>query len=224
MARHNTANIEDRVGLLQSVSFCAELPEAALAALAAIAVPIERPGGSFIQFEGDPAEAMYVLIDGRVKIARIGSNGREQVLNVIQPGGHFNTVPMFDGGPCPANAEALTDVTLLALPRDAMRRVVEQHPPLALALLKEFTGRLRHLVNLVDELALHTVQGRMAGLLLDQAEASERGEAAPPLTQAEMAARLGTVREMVGRTLKSFEALGLIRLDRGQITILDRTG
>ncbi len=167
---------------------------------------------------------MYVVAQGRVKIARIGANGREQVLNVIPPGGHFNTVPMFDGGACPANAEALTDVELLALPRDALLPVVGQHPPLALALLKEFTGRLRHLVNLVDELALHTVQGRLAGLLLDQAAAAERGEPAPPLTQAEMAARLGTVREMVGRTLKSFEALGLIRLDRGQITILDRTG
>jgi CRP/FNR family transcriptional regulator, cyclic AMP receptor protein len=224
MAGNNRANSEDRLALLRRVSFCADLPEAAVAALAAIAVPLERPGRSFIQFEGDPAEAMYVVIDGRVKIARIGSNGREQVLNVISPGGHFNTVPMFDGGPCPANAEALTDVMLLAMPRDAMRRVVEQHAPLALALLKEFTGRLRHLVNLVDELALHTVQGRLAGLLLEQAEASERGELVPPLTQAEMAARLGTVREMVGRALKTFEVLGLIRLDRGQITILDRVG
>jgi CRP/FNR family transcriptional regulator, cyclic AMP receptor protein len=62
------------------------------------------------------------------------------VLNVIGPGGHFNTVPMFDGGACPANADALADVTLLALPRAALLRVVEQHPPLALALLKEFTG------------------------------------------------------------------------------------
>ena len=129
---------------------------------------------------------------------------------------------MFDGGTCPANAEALADVTLLALPREGLLRVVEQYPPLALALLKEFTGRLRHMVNLVDELALHTVNGRLAGLLLAQAEAAERGAPVVPLTQAEMAAQVGTVREMVGRTLKNFEALGLIRLDRGEITILDR--
>jgi CRP/FNR family transcriptional regulator, cyclic AMP receptor protein len=115
-------------------------------------------------------------------------------------------------------------VLLLVLPNDAMRRVVERHPALALALLKEFTGRVRHLVNLVDEVALHTVQGRLAGLLLAQAEAAERGEGMLPLTQAEMAAHLGTVREMVGRTLKTFDALGLVRLDRGQITILDRAG
>jgi CRP/FNR family cyclic AMP-dependent transcriptional regulator len=102
--------------------------------------------------------------------------------------------------------------------------VVEAHPALARALLREFTGRLRHLVDLVDTLALHTVQGRLAGLLLAQAEAAERGEPVLPLTQAEMAAQLGTVREMVGRTLKSFEALGLIRIERGAIQLLDREG
>ena len=68
------------------------------------------------------------------------------------------------------------------------------------------------------------MQGRLAGLLLEQAAAAERGEAAAPLTQAEMAARLGTVREMVGRALKTFEALGLLRLDRGVIVLLDRAG
>jgi len=216
--------MEDRRYLLRRVSFCAGLPEPIVTALVAIAAPLHRPAGSLIQIEGDPADVMYIVARGRVKIARIGANGREQVLNVIPAGGHFNTVPIFDGGPCPANAEAIEDVDLLALPREALLGVVEQHPPLALALLKEFTGRLRHMVNLVDELALHSVQGRLAGLLLAQAAAAERGEVVPPLTQAEMAAQLGTVREMIGRTLKGFETLGLIRLERGQIAILDRAG
>lgn len=214
----------DRRTALRQVSFCVALPEPIVVALAAIATPLHYPAGTLILIEGDQADAMYVVVHGRVKIARIGSNGREQVLNVIPPGGHFNTVPIFDGGPCPANVEALEDVELLALPRLALLAVVEQYPPLALALLTEFTGRLRHMVTLVDELALHSVQGRLANLLLTQAAAAERGEDVPPLTQAEIAARLGTVREMVGRTLKGFETLGLIRLDRGQITILDRAG
>jgi CRP/FNR family transcriptional regulator, cyclic AMP receptor protein len=213
-----------RTAILRRVSFCAALDEAVVAALAAIAQPLERPAGVLLQLEGDPAEAMYVIAAGRVKISRISAGGREQVLNIIPAGGHFNTVPIFDGGPCPANAEALTDVSLLALPRAALLQVLDAHPALARALLREFTGRLRHLVDLVDTLALHTVQGRLAGLLLEQAAAAERGEPLPPLTQAEMAARLGTVREMVSRTLKSFEALGLIRMERGAIALLDRAG
>lgn len=215
---------DERLAQIRAVSFAAGLPEGALVALAAIAAPMQRVTGTLLQLEGDQAEVMYMVVRGRVKIARVSAGGREQVLNVIPPGGHFNTVPIFDGGRCPANAEALTDVLLLALPRDALLAVVERHPALALALLKEFTGRVRHLVNLVDELALHTVQGRLAGLLLEQATAAERGQPAPALTQAEMAAHVGTVREMIGRALKTFEALGLLRLDRGVITLLDRAG
>jgi CRP-like cAMP-binding protein len=212
----------DRTSFIRTVSFCAGLPDSAIMALSAIAMPLQRPAGAFIQFEGDPAEVMYLVIHGRVKIARTSASGREQVLNVIGPGGHFNTVPMFDGGTCPANVQALEALALLVLPRDRLLRVLEQQPALTLALLKEFTSRLRHLVNLVDDLALHSVQGRLAGLLLDQAAEDERGLPAQPLTQAEMAARLGTVREMVGRALRTFEALGLLRLDRGVIVLLDR--
>jgi CRP/FNR family transcriptional regulator, cyclic AMP receptor protein len=214
----------DRTSFIRSVGFCAGLPDPAIVALAAIAMPLQRPAGTLIQVEGDPADAMYLVMRGRVKIARTSASGREQVLYVIAAGGHFNTVPMFDGGACPANAQAIDDVELLALPRDRLRRVVEDHPALALALLKEFTGRLRHLVDLVDNLALHTVQGRLANLLLEQAAAAERGVPTASLTQAEMAARLGTVREMIGRALKTFEALGLLRLDRGVIVLLDRAG
>lgn len=209
---------------LKRVGFCADLPEAAVRDLAAIAARVEHEAGATIQIEGGPAEAMYVVAAGRVKICRIAATGREQVLYVIGAGGHFNTVPIFDGGTCPANAEALTHVRLLALPRAALLGVVDRHPTLARALLREFTSRLRHMVDLVDTLALHTVQGRLAELLLAQAAAAERGEPAPPLTQAEMAARLGTVREMISRTLKSFEAIGLIRMERGTIVVLDRAG
>jgi len=215
---------DERIAQLRRLDFCAGVPEAAIAALALIATPVERPAGTLLQIEGDPAEAMFLVVDGRVKAARLNAGGREQVISVIGPGGHFNTVPMFDGGTCPANVEALTDVRLLVLPRAALRDAVAEHPALALALLREFTGRLRRMVNLIDDLALHTVQGRLAGLLLDQASAAERGQPQPALTQADMAARIGTVREMIGRTLKTFEALGLIRLDRGAITLVDRDG
>ena len=88
----------DRTSFIRTVSFCAGLPDSAIAALSAIAIPLQRPAGGFIQLEGDPADVMYLVIRGRVKIARTSASGREQVLNVIGAGGHFNTVPMFDGG------------------------------------------------------------------------------------------------------------------------------
>ena len=217
-------SVDHRIAVLRQVSFCAGLDEQTIAALAGIATPLQRPAGTIVQLAGEPAVAMYVVTHGRVKVARTAANGREQVLHVATSGQHFNAVPMFDDGPCPADAQALTDVALLVLPKQQLLRVVEDHPALGLALLREFTGRLRHLVGLVDDLALHTVQGRLAKLLLQQAEAAERGETVPMLTQAAMAAQLGTVREMVARTLKSFEVQGLIGLERGVITVLDRAG
>ncbi len=181
------------------------------------------PTGALIVLAGEPPQAMYAIVAGRVKLTRIAPNGREQIINVMGPGQHFNAVPIFDEGPCPVNVEAITDVEVLELPITAMRQVLADHPALAMALLREFAGRLRHMVNLIDNIALHSVQGRLAQLLLSRATASEKGELVAPLTQAEMAAMIGTVREMVSRTLHQFELQGYIRIERGAITICNRT-
>jgi len=203
---------------LGSLSFLNGQPESTLEAVAAIGVLLRRPAGAVLFLAGEEAPGLYIVVSGRVKIVRESLTGREQVLHVIEAGNHFNMVPIFDGGPAPATAICLTDVELLLLPAAPLRELTRR------ALLADAGQFLRRLVNLVDDLALHTVQGRVARLLLAQAEAADRGEPVAPLTQAEMAARLGTVREMVGRTLKTFEALGLIALSRGTITLVDREG
>jgi CRP-like cAMP-binding protein len=209
---------------LSSLSFLSEQPEATVAVVAAIGVQLRRPAGTVLFLAGEDAPGLYVVMTGRVKIIREGITGREQVLHVIESGNHFNLVPIFDGGPSPATAICLTDVELLLLPAVALRELTRRTPDLAMALLADAGLFLRRLVGLVDDLALHTVQGRVARLLLAQADAAARGEPVAPLTQAEMAARIGSVREMVGRTLKTFEALGLIVVSRGTIAVRDREG
>jgi CRP-like cAMP-binding protein len=209
---------------LSSLSFLSEQPAATVEAVAAIGVRLSRPAGAVLFLAGEEAPGLFIVIAGRVKIVRESPAGREQVLAVIEAGNHFNLVPIFDGGPAPATAICLSEVELLLLPAAALRELTRRTPELAMALLADAGRFLRRLVGLVDDLALHTVQGRVARLLLTQAEAADRGETVAPLTQTEMAARLGTVREMVGRTLKTFEALGLISVARGAITIVDREG
>lgn len=210
--------------IFDQVAFCAGLPRAIIHTLENIAISIERPIGTLIQLEGDPADSMYIVVAGHVKIYRMSVAGREQILQISGPGAHFNTVALFDGGSCPANVEALTNVHLLMLSRTRLLPLLEEHPTLALALLRNVCASLRSMVNLVDKLALHTVQGRLAALLIEIAEEQEHGEDIRATTQAQMAARLGTVREMIARTLKNFEGLGLISIERGAITILDREG
>ncbi|NWG21854.1 MAG: Crp/Fnr family transcriptional regulator [Chloroflexi bacterium] len=211
----------DSADMRQLVLF-ADLPDPACAALASIAVREQYTAGKALFFEGDPARGIYILLNGHVRLSRTSLSGREQVLQIVTPGHHFNLVPVFDGGGCPVNAFALTDITVLLLPGASLRTLLLEYPVIAVKLLSDCCGYLRHLVNLVDDLALTTVQGRLARLLLAQAEADQNS--APPLTQAEIAARLGTVREMVGRSLKTLEGLGLIRIERGVIIILDRAG
>ena len=228
--------MDEAQALLRQVSFADGIGEETLVDLAAIAHTRRVAAGELIQVEGEPAAALYVVATGRVRVYRVSARGREQVLHVLGPTDHFNHVPIFDGGPCPANAEAVVAGLLLVLPADELRTLVSHHADLAMAFLTDFAGKVRHLVGLVDALSLQSVQSRLASLLLEQAEAARSGaglasqpgqsgqSAQTGLTQTDMAARLGTVREMVGRSLKSFREQGLIALDRGEIIIVDRRG
>ena len=209
---------------LRQISFFRDLPDTALDLLATGAGPRHVDRGTIITLEGEPADAMYLVLVGRVKVTRISKEGREQIIHLVRPGDHFNLVPMFDGGPCPATAEALDDSELLMILRTTISRVLDTHPDLARTLLRELAGRLRHMVAMVEDLGLHSVQTRLARLLLREAVAAEQGDPARPLTQADMAAQLGTVREMISRALKTLENEGLIVIERGNIRIVDRAG
>ena len=213
-----------RPAQIQQVSFARQLAQPVLDALIGSASEQTVERGAIITLEGEPAAAMYVVLEGRVKVVRHSLEGREQIMHIVDPFDHFNTVPIFGGGSCPATTEALLPTRLLSWPRDQMRELAQTYPELAMALLAEFANRLRGMVGLVENLALHTVNGRLARLLLEQAAATEQGSAPVALTQAEMAAHIGSVREMVGRALKAFEAAGLISLSRGAIQIIDPAG
>ena len=214
----------ERRSRIQQVSFARQLSALVLDALAASASEQAIERGSIITLEGEPAAAMYVVIEGRVKVVRHSIEGREQILHIVEAYDHFNTVPIFGGGACPATTEALLPTRLLIWPRDPMRQLTQTHPELAMALLGEFANRLRGMVGLIENLALHTVNGRLARLLLNQAAATATANPPTVLTQAEMAAHIGSVREMVGRALKAFEAAGLISIERGAIQIINPAG
>ena len=113
---------------------------------------------------------------------------------------------------------AATRATLVAFPREAFRRILTQHPPVARPVLRDLAVRLRRCTVLIEDLSLRTVPERLARLLLERArEAPETRR----MTQQEMAMQLGTVREVVARSLAQFEAQGWIHMERGTIEILD---
>lgn len=177
--------------------------------------------GDVVQHEGDACQAMYFVRSGRVRIFKTSPEGRIQVLRVMGPGETFNEVPVFDGGPNPASVEALEPTALVVMGREAMRRLVHERPAVALALLGALARKLRHFTHLVEDLSFKTVTGRVIRILLELARPEQAGEPPARMTQEELAAMVGTSREVVGRALKALERQGAIRIQRQRIAILD---
>jgi CRP/FNR family transcriptional regulator len=207
---------------LRRIALFADLAPETLSRVAGLSIRRDYRPEETIIHEGAPCRAAYFIVEGRVRILRTSPDGREQVLSQLGPGRSFNTVPLFRSpGVNHATAQAVDQAVLHAIPREDLLRLVTTSPDLALALLRDFADRLDHLTDLVEDLSLRTVRGRLARFLLEQAEADA---VTRRWTQADMAARLGTVREMIGRTLRSFADAGLIRFDRQRIELLDREG
>jgi CRP-like cAMP-binding protein len=207
--------------ILRSVSYLGALPDPVLDALATVAIIRSYPAGEAIFWEGEPCFGLFIIAEGIVKISRHSVEGREHILHLLHRGETFNDVAALDGGPNPATATAHTTATLYAIPRPDLRRITGQHPELAWVLIESMARRARYLVTMVEDLAMRSVKGRLARLLLEQAEANTSDALPRLLTQEEMASRLGTVREMVGRSLRSLAADGIIEFDRHRIVVLD---
>lgn len=207
---------------LKRSQFFSELGEDQLARVASHVQERTFRRGEVILLESEAPQAVYFIVHGQVRIYRLSPEGREQVLKRLGPGDAFNFVPILDGGPNPSSAMAWTDVTVYAIERDHFLQMLRERPALTVAILTDFAAKLRHVTALVEDLSLRTVGARLAKLLLTQA--AEEKEVPRRMTQQEMAAQLGTVREVVGRVLAELEREGLIRMERHRIVIVDRTG
>jgi CRP-like cAMP-binding protein len=206
--------------LLRSVPYFANLDASALEAVSRVAMPHHYGRGTVIFLEGDPCAGLFIMDEGRVKLYKLSLEGREQVVKLVDAGEFFNEVAVLDGGPNPVSAMALRETRAWVVDRETLVRLLAQYPALALAVIETLASHARHLVSLVEDLSLRTVRARLAKLLLTRAEAVE--EAPRRVTQQQMAAQLGTVREMVSRGLRELEEEGLIRFDRHRIFIVDR--
>ncbi|MCL4465997.1 MAG: Crp/Fnr family transcriptional regulator [Chloroflexi bacterium] len=213
-------------GFLRSFPYFSSLGPDELAGLAAEVVIREYGKGELVALEGEPCRGLCLVRAGRVRVFKTSPDGRTQVLSMAGPGESFNEVPNFDSGPNPASVEALEPTTIFLLHRETVLRAVERYPSVALAMLNVFARRLRHLTGVVEDLSFRHVTSRLAKVLLQYAAepAPGRGESGltQRLTQQEMAAIVGTAREMVGRSLKALEAQGALRVERNRIIILNR--
>ena len=180
--------------------------------------------GELIFGEGDPCVGMFVVQSGNVRIFKSSAGGREQVLSIDGPGSSIAELPVFDGGNYPASAHAVSDSTLLFFSRQDFQALCLQHPQVALKVLRVVGGRLRRLVGIIEELSFTTVRHRLIALLvrLSKTEGTRKGDTITltlPANNSELAAQIGTVRELVSRNLSRLQSEGLIRVDIRKLDI-----
>lgn len=206
---------------LRRVLFLRDADEQVLRPLLARARPVRVARGEVLFLRGEPCHGLYVVLEGAIRLYNSAANGREQVIGVERTGAVIGELPLFDGGNQPYSAEAMSPSRLLFIPRDHFLNVLHSNPELMQASLRALAIRIRRLLYLVEELSLHEVPERIARYLLTQAQ--ERGASFTlDYTHAEIASQLGTVREVVTRTLNRFRKAGWIAVQDGRITLLDR--
>lgn len=216
-------NANDFSEQLQRVPYFAGLDAATVQALAGLATWHEYAPGAVVFLEGDSNTGLYSVHSGWVKVVKFSLDGREQVLRYFGPGEVFNEIGIFLARPNPATAIALEHSVLWQLHRTALQPVLTVRPDLLLQVMANMADRIVYLAGMVADLSLHTVEVRLARLLLDAAPDGALVRQAW-LTQSELAARLGAAPDVLSRALRALADAGLIHFDRRQITILDRPG
>jgi CRP-like cAMP-binding protein len=212
--------------VLRSAPLFRELDDEAASALRASMVEVQLGRGEVLFREGDTGDRVYVVIDGKVKLGRTSSDGRENLLALLGPGQMFGELSLFDPGPRSATVTAVTDTVLLSLANEDMLTWLTGRPEVARGLLLQLGQRLRRSNDTLADLVFSDVPGRVAKALLDLSTRfgvpSEEGvRVVHDLTQEELAQLVGASRETVNKALADFAGRGWLRLEQRSVVILD---
>ncbi len=212
--------------VLRQAPLFSALDDEAAAALRSSMGEIRLRRGEVLFHEGDPGDKLYIVTDGKVKLGRTSSDGRENLLAILGPGQMFGELSLFDPGPRSATVTAVTETTLpLALPRRPA--ALARGPPRRLARpARPARRRLRKTNEVVADLVFSDVPGRVAKALLDLADrfgrtADDGVHVHHDLTQEELAQLVGASRETVNKALADFASRGWLRLEPRSVVIHD---
>jgi len=169
--------------------------------------------------EGEKTNALYIIVEGRVRAYVSDANGREAVLSVMGPGEYFGEVA-FDDGPRSASVVTLEPCQLIVVPRAEFEEFLDENPAFRAHFINKLIGRIRTLTQNVRSLALMDAYGRVARLLLESAVTKDGEQFVPErFTQADIASRVGCSREMVSRIFKDLVAGHYISVEPDRIVI-----
>jgi CRP-like cAMP-binding protein len=199
------------------------LPEQQISDIANIAVLKTFQRGESIFFEGDEGVGFYMVGEGRVKIFKVSSSGKEHILHIFGQGEPFGEVPVFHGRPFPANAEALVKSKAIFFPRKQFVLLVEANPSIALNMLAVLSQRLRRFSSQIENLSLKEVPERLAGYLVYLSnEQGGSDEVELDISKGQLASLLGTIPETLSRIFSKMSDEGLIKVNGRKISLLNR--
>jgi CRP/FNR family transcriptional regulator len=191
-------------------------------ALARRAIEVRFDADEVIFLTGSPLRGWFIVIEGTVRVVR-GSRDRQHVIHTESAGGTLAEVPVIEGGTHPATAIAATATRCALVTRPALEAAIAEQPGLAFVLGSRLAARVRVLVDRLDERSASTVDTRLIEFLLRCPEDRRTGTVALGMTQLALAEELGTVREVVVRTVRALCRRGLIEsVGAGRYRILDR--
>lgn len=209
-----------QISSLKSIPYFSGLSDTELGSISRHVFEKHAERGEILFFEGEPADVLYFVVEGVVKVFKTSADGKEQIFSIIRPGDSFNDVPVFSGGINLASAGAMSPVTLHGIKKKEIETIIKEHPQVAINIINVLSRRVEEMMTLVEDFSFRRVSGRVAKILLEHTGKDSNEK--PRLTQQEIAAMIGTAREMVGRSLKGLEGEGAIRIERNRIIITDR--
>ena len=212
------SDLNKKVKALKGNPYFDDLGDAMLKDIAAHTRLSEYQRGDVLFWEGDPCDGLFILYQGSAKIFRLSPQGRQYIVRILQEGDTFAEVPAFDMGASPVNVEALETCQVWIIEKAKLQELLKHHPAFAQKVLVNFGTMLRGMVRMVSEMAFYQVTHRLARLI----DVELRQEKSIHWTQEQLAARLGTVREVVARSLKEMERSGAIKMEDRQIHIVDQ--
>lgn len=179
--------------------------------------------GEMVYTAGEIGEKLFVLHKGRVKISRISSNGKEQVIRVVGPGEFMGELSLFSPVPMTENGEVLERSTMCIIEGKKLKELIKKYPTIAFKVMEELSQRLEKAENLIEDINLHSVETRLAQILLKMK--NDNDEVILNMTKGDFASQIGMSQETLSRKLTSFQEQGLIKqIGNKRIVLLDIEG
>ncbi|MCP4682694.1 MAG: Crp/Fnr family transcriptional regulator [Desulfobacterales bacterium] len=215
--------MEKILKIISNIPLFNGLPESQLKDIEQIIIDRYFDKSESIFSEGDDGNGFYVVAEGMVKIFKVSSEGKEQILHIFGPGEPFGEVPVFSGQSFPANSEAIAKSHLLFFPRAAIVDLISANPSLALNMLAVLSMRLRQFTVQIENLSLREVPARLAAYLIYLAEEQGKEDSVSlEISKGQLASLLGTIPETLSRIFARMNSQDLIEVKDRHIRLLDR--